>query len=206
MTNPTVVMPNQVCSIESPQRARAADLMVAHAQRVEAVSNDSRFSPEGKAREIAASYLTTKRDVDALKADEAFQMEARKADLDKLLWGTNGGAPDQVIANRDADDRADKLDSPDAAESLYDRATQMGDTALARSVVRASHANGWQNVTAKHSQADPTFAARLQEHSSIVTQSTNPALVIGTAFAFGMTPPKVSPQVLREVASELGIG
>ncbi|MBV8310555.1 MAG: hypothetical protein JO344_09245, partial [Planctomycetaceae bacterium] len=65
----------------------------------------------------------------------------------------NRADPATILVYRDAEDRAAKLANADDAEAMLARATEKGDTLLARAVAGYAHSKKWQNVTESYAEA-----------------------------------------------------
>lgn len=203
-----MVMPNGVHTFESPQRQKALRLLDAHNQRMADINANADLNPEAKARHIATSWATTKRDLAALQAEEQNSFAQRKTDLERNLFGhyaSGNSGPDRIIAVRDAEDRASQLQSDDEAQALFERASRNGDAMLAKSVAAAAINNGWQNTAGAYLKANPTAEKYLEEINAIERQQTDPAALLGAAMAYAVPTPSVPRPALAEAANEAGV-
>lgn len=127
-------------------------------------------NPSARAKQtmIARAYLEARNALDALKEQEIAQIGRQRTQLDRKLFGTNGFSPDPnaVIARRDANDRAAKLETPRDAEHALHRAEREGDRIMAKAIAaRAADYAGdpvWAQVLNTYVADKPDEAATLQ--------------------------------------------
>nr|WSX52209.1 hypothetical protein OG409_26735 [Streptomyces sp. NBC_00974] len=127
-------------------------------------------NPSARAKQtmIARAYLEARNALDSLKEQEIAQIGRQRQQLDRKLFGTNGFSPDPnaVIARRDANDRAAKLDTPRDAEHALRRAEREGDRIMAKAIAaKAAEYSGdpaWLGVLNTYVEGKPEEAATLQ--------------------------------------------
>ncbi|KQY58894.1 hypothetical protein ASD11_04505 [Aeromicrobium sp. Root495] len=92
---------------------------------------DSDLSADGLRRKIDEAHASAKDRMDALRAGirEAAERD-RDAAARRVLAGRQSMTGADAISQRDASDRASKLESADEARQMLDRATANGDRAL----------------------------------------------------------------------------
>ncbi|MGW8502809.1 hypothetical protein [Streptomyces sp. CLCI03] len=122
-------------------------------QRINGLKNPS---ARAKQTMIARAYIEARDALDQLKADEVARIGRQRQQLDRKLFGTNGFSPDPntVIARRDANDRAAKLDTPREAEHALRRAEREGDRIMAKAIA----------AKAADYSADPNWAQLLNQY------------------------------------------
>lgn len=127
-------------------------------------------NPSARAKQtmIARAYIEARDALDQLRQQEEEQIGRERTKLDRKLFGTNGFSPDPqaVIARRDANDRAAKLESPAEAEHALRRAEREGDRILAKAIAaRAADYSGdpgWAQIVHTYVADKPDEAATLQ--------------------------------------------
>ena len=133
----------------SPEdRAKATQVMKAHRAAVDRIRDDVTLSREGKRRAMARETITARNTLAQLRSTSDTRGAQQRRDLERKLFGigTRTSGTD-VIAHRDAADRAAECKTPAEARRLLSRAETTGDQQLARAVF----AEAW----ARHSDMEP---------------------------------------------------
>lgn len=198
----SVLLPGQVGTIETPQRKQAIDVMASFERAKAQIAADDRFTSTAKRQAIAQEYVKTRDELARLRADEEQQINSRRGQLEKSLFGLPAGHDDPVraVAARDARDRAAAIDEPGAALERLASAKRDGDQILAKAIAGSAHdraiaglpigAGGdWQQVVNAYSADHPTATGEFQELAAITRHQTDMAAQLGTAFAFTMPMP-----------------
>lgn len=117
------------------ERGAAAAVRRALSREVEAIRADDRLSADGKRGAIARATLSARADMRTLRqgADAREEQERHEAQYRLFGVGTRGVGTD-LLAARDAHDRAERITSPAEAAQLLDRAERTGDISLGRAV------------------------------------------------------------------------
>lgn len=87
----------------------------------------------------------------------------KRASLERTISGPVGSDSASIISYRDAQDRADKLETQGEAERLMNRALASGDKSLASAVAQAALANGWSKVYEPYAAQNPTIATAVED-------------------------------------------
>ncbi|MGH3556434.1 MAG: hypothetical protein ACRDTK_02810 [Mycobacterium sp.] len=123
-------------------------------REVNQIQNNPKYSDGGRAQELAKTLLAHRRQADSLRTNFSVNNEEVRLKLTAKLFGIpNRADPATILVYRDAEDRAAKLTNPDDAAAMLTRATEKGDTLLARAVAGHAHSKKWQNVTESYSEA-----------------------------------------------------
>jgi hypothetical protein len=102
----------------------------------------------------------------------------RITELIKAIFGLKPGAdPSHVISLRDAQDRADSIESSDDAVKLIQRAISSGDDVLAKAIVDAAMTSGWAAPVNMYTAANPSQKARIEELWALRREVASPTLV-----------------------------
>jgi hypothetical protein len=130
-------------------RAEATQAYASYTHAKEQLSADRMTSDEGKRVRSAALHQEHKARMEGLCTREDNLVDSKFDELTKRLAGSSGSDATSIIAFRDAQDRADALDEPEAAGRLMDRALATDDRSLASAIMRRALHAGWDNVADK---------------------------------------------------------
>lgn len=136
--------------------------------KVQRVNSQKNLNTRAKQTMIARAYIEARDALAELKEQEVARIERQRDQLDRKLFGTNGFSPDPqaVIARRDANDRAAKLESPAEAEHALRRAEREGDRIMAKAIAaRAADYSGdpsWAQILGQYVEGKPEETATLQ--------------------------------------------
>lgn len=123
-------------------------------REVNQIRNNPKYSDSGRAQELAKTLLVHRRQADSLRTNFSVDNEDVRLKLTAKLFGIpNRADPATILVYRDAEDRAAKLANADDAAAMLARATENGDTLLARAVAGYAHSKKWQNVTESYAEA-----------------------------------------------------
>ncbi|MFF3617723.1 hypothetical protein [Streptomyces sp. NPDC002467] len=137
-------------------------------RKVQHIRSQNNLTARAKQTMIARVYLEARGALDQLREQEVQQIGRQREQLDRKLFGTNGFSPDAnaVIARRDANDRAAKLDTPAAAEHALRRAEREGDRIMAKAIAaKAADYSGdpnWAQLLNQYVDGKPEETATLQ--------------------------------------------
>ncbi len=134
------------------ERDKAASVRARYQGLVERIRASQDLSTEGRARQLAAAYLTTKNELATLHKQEQARVQNRAAELERRVFGPPAGVPD-ILSVRDAADRAAQIKKPEDARELLRRAEQNRDEVLARAVAQTALERGRQAILDKEVDA-----------------------------------------------------
>ncbi|RST13469.1 hypothetical protein [Streptomyces sp. WAC05950] len=146
----------------------ADDIRQALDTKTRQINGQRNLTPQAKRTMIARAFIEARNALDQLKADEVDRIHREREKHERKLFGTTGFNPDPnaVIARRDANDRAAKLETPVEAEHAMRRAEREGDSIMAKAIAaRAADYSGdpgWSNVVRAYVADKPNEAATLQ--------------------------------------------
>ena len=181
----------------------------AQTQRINGQRN---LTAAAKRTMLARAYIQARTALDELKDQEAQTVARERKKLERKLFGTTGFNPDPqaVIASRDANDRAARIESPAEAERMLQRAERDGDSILAKAIAsRAADWSGdpsWARVVHQYVAERPAEAETLQAMQSL--PNTNDAMwKMSKAIEYGIMPPSelgdsLHPHQLDAIASQ----
>jgi hypothetical protein len=147
-------------------RAEAKSAQNQYTATIETINGDRSLSEEGRQAEIAQWRAATKEKVDACRAKELTIVNAAIADREKQIDSKMGNTSSDIIAFRDAQDRAERIESADDAQRVLERALRNDDSSLAGAVFRRSLEAGWQAPIDTLTRVKPEIAEAVNDLSS----------------------------------------
>lgn len=126
-----------------------ADRVQSHwGKTVKEIDSDASLSAEGKKNEKAQWAESTRTKLKELRGKEEAAIDMKIRDLERQLDSKVGSTASDIIAFRDAQDRAERLDDKEEALRVLSRAIRNDDTTLAHAVFRRGLDANWREVTA----------------------------------------------------------
>ncbi|MEU9581068.1 hypothetical protein [Streptomyces chilikensis] len=140
----------------------------AYARKLERIENSRTYSDHAKRVMAAKAYKEAQAALDALRQSEVDSLTSRRTQLQRRMFGHQGAAdPQTVIARRDANDRAARLDDPRAAADMLKTAQLEGDDLMAQAIATRAAQAGWGDVLGAYSSNRPGFTEAAQEYQSL---------------------------------------
>lgn len=136
-------------------RAQAENARGNYEARIAEIDRDVTLSDEGRrlAREQVNASIGPR--LKELRAKEDALINAEINSLELQLDSKTGNTVNDIIAFRDAQDRAERIDDPNEAERILTRAMRQGDTSLAHAIFRRGLDSNWAMVVATFTAANP---------------------------------------------------
>ncbi|GAB3019539.1 hypothetical protein [Mycobacterium bourgelatii] len=123
-------------------------------REIDAIRRNPRYSETGRLQEIAKATFNARKEAGSLRDRFTTNNEDVRKRLTAKLFGVPAGADaTTTLVLRDAQDRAAKLDSADAAAAMLARALDLGDALLARAVAGEAYSRKWRDVVAAYAEA-----------------------------------------------------
>ena len=181
--------------IDSATAAKAEGILQIYSRTVQGIKDDSRLTSEAKAADLAKAYTRAQTDMATVQAAVEQQEAATVDRLARRVFGNTPTTGSDVVAQRDADDRAARLTTPEEAQAALSRAEANGDTSLARSIALKAYQEGsngiaaavggagWNDVLASYSGARPGVAQDVAELTSV--RKASPQKSLNRAALFG---------------------
>ena len=144
-------------------RKRAAQVQKDFAAREKEITGDELLSDEGKRRDGEENYLAAKSQLENLKEQEMTALGDALKSMERRLDGHIGYGSADLIAFRDAHDRAESLDDPEAASRMLGRALRSNDTTLALALFQRALDQGWRSVAKQFAAKNPDLAEVAQD-------------------------------------------
>ena len=169
---------------------QAASIQKRGARTRDIVNSDRTLSDVGKREKLDEAAAQTKASLSDLRARHNELVTKKRESLERELFGLKGTAsdPNQLIAYRDAQDRAAKLPDSAAATALLASANQSGDRTLAAAVVARAlrevgpagvmGSNGWRNVVNTYAERDPSDGDKLKDLLNLPSREAARALFV----------------------------
>lgn len=129
-----------------------------HSRAVQNINSDPGLSEQGKKERI--SELERDRDAQR-KAGIAAEKEIIKnkiSEIERRLDGYVGYTSDNIMAFRDAQDRAENISDAEKAATVMARALRTNDRTLAHAVFRRAVENRWEEARRAFANENPTVA------------------------------------------------
>ncbi|QRY40831.1 hypothetical protein JVX92_00615 [Microbacterium hominis] len=139
-------------------RATASRAQQYYIDLAEQINADTTLSDTGKSEKRREAFAQQKEKLQGLLAREKQLIDDEIATLRVRIESRSGTGSSDIIAFRDAQDRADRLASADEALPMIDRAIRQRDTSLASAVFRRAMDAGWQSVVDRYLAAHPQAA------------------------------------------------
>ena len=144
-------------------RRRAAQVQKEFEAREKEITGDEMLSDEGKRREGEENYRSAKAQLEGLKEQEMTALSVALKSMERRLDGYVGYGSADLIAFRDAHDRAESLTDPEAAGRMLGRALRSNDTTLAVALFQRALDQGWTSVTKQFAAENPDLAEVAQD-------------------------------------------
>ncbi|MDA4099976.1 hypothetical protein MMON44395_00060 [Mycolicibacterium monacense DSM 44395] len=151
-------------------RAQAERIQSRWARTSESWTNDNTLSDLGKRAKLESERAEVSAKLSDLRKQEKELVIAKKQALEKRLFGLSSvtsSDPGQIIAYRDAQDRAARLTRSDEAAEVFAAAMRSDDKSLAAAVLARALANGWDTIVAEYVKQDPAAREDLDDLAKI---------------------------------------
>lgn len=178
---------------------QASQLKKQYTARLEALRNRRDLSDEGRKRQIAKLQVETKDAMRKLAQANNEATEQRQRRLLDRVFGTTGALPSQIVAQRDAMDRAAKIKTADEAAKALELARFTGDHTLAKAIAMRTYdfATGdraisgeWVDVLNRWAQDEaPAIDEALTELSQIHADQAAPSTRLTQGMQFSIPDP-----------------
>lgn len=163
------------------ERDKAAEIQRRYSEQLQQIREARDLSDEGRRRQLAAAYASTRKQLDSLRKQEQERVAKRAGELEWQVFGpvrTASGTASDAISVRDAQDRAARISKPAEARELLRRAEQNNDEVLARAIAQTALDRGrqaaikqevdaWDETLGAFYDARPHLSGVLQEQSEL---------------------------------------
>lgn len=139
-------------------RARASEIHAFHSRESSGIDRDPNLTDAGKAEMKKTKTAETRSLLNGLRDQEKTLVASKVSDLQRQLDAKVGSTSTDIIAFRDAQERAERIDAAEDAERVMARALRNDDTTLAHAVFRRGIDHGWRGVVEQFTSAKPDSA------------------------------------------------
>lgn len=131
------------------------------------VQNDPNLSAQGRYEQVkdGHEYVTTA--VAALQKKEEAAIVRQIESTERSLTTRLGSSGTDILAMRDAEERADNLSDRDGAMTALTRAVRSDDRSLAHAIIRRASNEGWGDVVDKAAEAYPSAGEALKDLAAL---------------------------------------
>jgi hypothetical protein len=138
-------------------RAEAEQVQRTYSNQTKEVKANTTLSEEGKKLQLDAAYDSARTRARALLDKENSIVDAKITELETAIDSKSGNTSSDVIAFRDAQDRAERLDSSDDADKMLERAIRTGDRSLAHAIFRRALEANWSSTVQIFEKENPNL-------------------------------------------------
>jgi hypothetical protein len=154
-------------------QAQAAGIQKRMASTHDSITNDNTLSDIGKRAKLNTDQERARTQLTDLRKKETELVAAKKQSLEKLLFGLSSSDPNQIIAYRDAQDRAGRITNLDDAREMFSRATLSGDKTLAAALLGRALENEWNSIVDEYVKQNPAAGDALADLAEIQRYNSN---------------------------------
>lgn len=139
-------------------RADANAINTNTSARERQIKSDPTLSEHGRNELLSQLADERTRSLTPLKEAENKVINDKITALERRLDGISGSSQSDLIAFRDAQDRAEAIDDADRAAEVMARALRTGDKTLAHALFRAATDRGWSKAAHAFTEQNPNVA------------------------------------------------
>lgn len=144
-------------------RDEATRVQNAYSTRTQEINADTNLSTEGKRERLDKAYDIAQTRLVELKSQEKKLVDDEITGLEKKIDAQAGSTSTDLIAFRDAQDRAERLNDVEEADRMITRAIRTDDRTLSHAIFRRALEAGWRSTTAIFEQAYPDLSAVVKD-------------------------------------------
>lgn len=148
-------------------RAQAAEIQKDYGRQQKNIESDGNLSDAGKTAELAEAKAQAKAEAGQLRDKEVALVKDRIRSLQTKLDAKIGYGATDIIAFRDAQDRAERVADKDVAARLMGQALRSNDRTMAHALFRKASENGWSEAVKQFATENPGSAAAAEEIESL---------------------------------------
>lgn len=168
-------------------RTEASNIIGHYNYEKDAIRQDRRLSPEGKDEQLSSMFASVSTRAKALSDKENKLLADELERLQRSLVTQLGSGSSDVIAMRDAEDRADRLENAEEAGRVLERALRGNDRSLAHAILRRASDAGWRDVVAQAAAAYPAAGQTLRDIQEINATLNDMGPLLHRAMAYGVS-------------------
>lgn len=143
------------------------------AARMKEIDADTSLSESGKTGLRDHARREAKERLSSLRSQENSLIDDEITTLRVRIESRAGSSSSDIIAFRDAQDRADRLEKAADALPMLERAIRQRDTSLASAIFRRAIDSGWAAVVRVYTDAHPESADLAQDLNTLIHAKEN---------------------------------
>ncbi|MFC7925479.1 hypothetical protein [Microbacterium laevaniformans] len=143
------------------------------ASRTKQINDDESLSDVGKRDQLEQVRESTKARLKDLRRREEQLIDDELTTLRVRIESRSGTSSSDIIAFRDAQDRADRFQNADEARPVLERALRQQDKSLAAAIFRRAIESGWGSVVQAYTNAHPESADLIREIELLTREKEN---------------------------------
>lgn len=137
-------------------------------RQIERIEASRVYSDHAKKVMAAKAYTAAQGALEELRQQEVKAIEGRREQLQRKMFGRENTADAQtVIARREANDRAAKLDNPRVAAEQLRTAVRQGDHTMAQAIAQQAATFNWSDVLEAYADHQPGFRENVEEFNQL---------------------------------------
>ncbi|QHF19835.1 hypothetical protein GTU71_02480 [Rathayibacter sp. VKM Ac-2762] len=144
-------------------RAKAASIQRSLGSRRSEIDRDGALSDQGKQEQKQQLSAVAKEQLTTLREQEKALVKGKIRELERDLDSMVGNTGSDVIAFRDAQDRAGRLEDQDHAKRILAQAMRNNDKSLASAIFRTGLEKNWYEVRDLFIEEHPMAATTVAE-------------------------------------------
>jgi hypothetical protein len=151
-------------------RAQAERIQSRWARTTGLLDADNTLSDTGKRSKLDVEHTQVSAKLSDLRKKEKQLIAGKRHSLEKSLFGLSSvtsSDPGQIIAYRDAQDRAARLTHADEAGQVFAAAIRSDDKTLAAAILGRALEAGWDNIVAEYVKENPSAKEQLDDLAKI---------------------------------------
>ncbi|RAU98774.1 hypothetical protein DQP58_04795 [Mycobacterium colombiense] len=151
-------------------RKQAANIQSRWARTADLLDADNTLTDTGKRAKLDSEHAQVSAKLSDLRKKEKELITGKRQSLEKSLFGLSSltsSDPGQVIAYRDAQDRAARLTQADEAGEVFAAAIRSDDKTLAAAILGRALDAGWSGIVAEYIKQNPSAKEQLDDLAKI---------------------------------------
>ncbi|OBI06580.1 hypothetical protein A5714_02350 [Mycobacterium sp. E2462] len=147
-------------------RKQAANIQSRWARTIDLLDADNTLTDTGKRAKLDSEHAQVSAKLSDLRKKEKELISAKRQSLEKSLFGLSSvtsSDPGQIIAYRDAQDRAARLIQADEAGEVFASAIRSDDKTLAAAVLAKALEYHWSSIIDQYVKQNPSASDQLKD-------------------------------------------
>ncbi|GAA1250071.1 hypothetical protein JOF42_002347 [Microbacterium phyllosphaerae] len=154
-------------------RAKAIAEISQYRELHDKLKTDPSLTPLGKQEVLADAHRLVTESVAKIQKQEETAIATKAESLQRSLVARIGTSGGDLVAMRDAEERADRLEDDKDAMRTIERAIRSDDRPLAHAVIRKANESGWADVVNKAAEAYPSAGEAIRDAAALHRYTTD---------------------------------